>query len=162
MDMSLNLILILGFLFVVVLGFAVILNRLRKSVSRHDFAVQYRNNFVNFTNGYLEAYNRHRGQNGFNNELYEWLTKNVDQIQSDMGSIGTMHYLAPFQIYQITNYQIIINTLPKFRVGKVDNFDINSSDDCLIRYIGVLEERIESIRKNSRIPLFGLRRDFKR
>jgi hypothetical protein len=158
--MSLELLFILVFAFVAMLGFVVILNRFRKCRALLNFATEYRNNFVEFANSYLATYNHSYEQSVFKSDLYTWLTMRVNQIQADMGGIGTLYYIAPFRAYHVENYQIVLNTLPKFRLGKVDDFDINSSDDCLIRYIGFLEQEIGRVGNQLKNPIIWFKVGF--
>lgn len=126
----------------------------------HEFAVTYRNNFIEFTNKYASNFDRYSRTGNFDYDLYTWLTKNVNKIQSDLGHIGVMNYVAPFQIYQVKNYQIIINTLPKFREGKITDFDVNACDDCLIRYSGSLEAILDKIKKRIANPFIWFKEGF--
>ena len=136
------------FFMVLMIGFVKILKRLNSKVSEVNFTSNYRNTFVEFTNQYLNPDNKQ-----FNGEKYLWLTKNANKIQSNIGQTGMMDYIAPFRSYIIKNYQIILNTLPKFRDGSVKSFDINSVDDALIRYVGELEELEGYYRKRIKNPL---------
>ena len=86
---------------------------------------------------------------------------NVSKIQSNLGTFGVMDYIAPFQTYRVSNYQIVINTIPKFRDGTVKDFDVNSVDDCLLRYIGYLEEYSQDTQKNLRNPIVWFREGFR-
>lgn len=125
-----------------------------------DFTNEYRNTFVDFCNLYYKGYDGYERRGKINSEMYVWLTKNVNKMQGHLGLTGIMHYVAPFQMYQIPNYQILINTLPKFREGKVDEFDVNSSDDALLRYIGILEQSITNIKKKLHNPIMWFKDGF--
>jgi len=119
-----TLIIISSFVSILIIGLVTLLRRYKGFVDRHNFAFEYREKFIQFTNKYFESYDNWNRRGNIDSELYVWLTKNVNKIQGDLGHLGTMHYVAPFQIYQISNYQIIINTIPKFRNGKIEEFDI--------------------------------------
>ncbi len=154
--------LIIGiFIFVIVLGFATIIRRLKRYNNKYTFAQEYRNNFVSFTNNYFETKNHYYDQEIFDSKKYYWLTKNVNRIQSDLGHLGSMFYVAPFRLYTISDYQIIINTIPKFRDGKITQFDITSVDDCLIRYLGVMEEAIFNAQKKIWNPIVWFQEGFR-
>src|SRR5687767_48819 len=131
---------ILGILTVFIAGFVQVFNRHSRVVRKIDFAGEYRNKFVDFANKYFANYDRWSRSGNFDGEQYVWLTMNVSKIQSNLGTFGVMEYIAPFQTYRVSNYQIVINTVPKFRDGSVKDFDVNSVDDCLLRYMGYLEE----------------------
>src|SRR5690606_21923737 len=131
---------ILGILTVFIIGFVQVYNRHNRVVKKIDFAGEYRNKFVKFSNKYFENYDRWSRLGNFDGEQYVWLTMNVSRIQNYLGTFGIMDYIAPFQTYKVSNYQIIINTIPKFRDGSIQDFDVNSFDDSLLRYISYLNE----------------------
>jgi hypothetical protein len=108
---------ILGILTVFIIGFVQVYNRHSRVVKKIDFAGEYRNKFVDFANKYFQTYDRYSRSGDFDGELYVWLTMNVSKIQSNLGTFGVMDYIAPFQTYRVSNYQIVINTIPKFRDG---------------------------------------------
>ena len=152
---------ILGILTVFIIGFVQVYNRNSRVVKKIDFAGEYRNKFIEFSNKYFETYDRWSRAGDFDGQLYVWLTTNVSKIQGNLGSFGIMDYIAPFQTYRVSNYQIIINTLPKFRDETVIDFDVNSVDDCLLRYIGYLEEYCQDTQNNLRNPIVWFREGFK-
>lgn len=151
------------FLIIVVLtaflfyGFLTIFKESKRIIDKLNFAVEYRNKFVEFANIYFSKYDRFERKGEVDNQLYVWLTKNVNKIQSQVGQNGTIHYVAPFRQYQISNYQVIINSIPKFRDGNVQEFDVNSVDDCLLRYIGQLEEYEKTINAELKNPFIWFR-----
>ena len=134
-------------------GLVIVYKKFRRNNDKLDFISKYRNKFIELTNTYFKT-------RKINDEKYIWLTKNVNQVQRDIGKIGLMDYIAPFQTYQVSNYQIVINTIPKFRDGSIKDFDVNSTDDALLRYIGVLEERIEFNKKELFNPIIWFRKGF--
>jgi hypothetical protein len=143
------------FVLIVGIGFLTILNRLRGFKDDFNFAFEYRDKFVSFANTFLSTYNQFSRNGTIDNEKYIWLTKNVNKIQSDMGPFGVMDFIAPFQTYQVKNYQIVVNSIPKFRSQNIDQFEINSVDDSLLRYIGNLEEIIKLVQKKLKNPIIG-------
>lgn len=152
---------ILGILTVLIIGFVQVYNRNSRVVKKIDFAGEYRNKFIEFSNKYFETYDRWSRAGDFDGQLYVWLTTNVSRIQGNLGSFGIMDYIAPFQTYRVSNYQIIINTLPKFREGQVQNSDAGSVDDCLLRYIGYLEDYNKETEKDVKNPIVCFREGFK-
>ena len=152
---------ILGILTVFVICFVQVYNRHSRVNKKIIFAGEYRSKFVTFSNRYFENYDRLTRSGNFDGEQYVWLTMNVSKMQSNLGTFGVMDYIAPFQTYKVTNYQIVINTIPKFRDGSVKDFDINSVDDCLLRYIGYLEEYSKDTLKNLRNPIVWFREGFR-
>jgi hypothetical protein len=152
---------ILGILTVFIIGFVQVYNRNSRVVKKIDFAGEYRNKFIEFSNKYFETYDRWSRAGDFDGQLYVWLTTKVSKIQGNLGSFGIMDYIAPFQTYRDSNYQIITNTLPKFRDGQVHNFDAGSVDDCLLRYIGYLEDYKKETEKDVKNPIVWFREGFK-
>lgn len=152
---------ILGILTVFIIGFVQVYNRHSRVIKKIEFSGEYRNKFIEFSNKYFQTYDRYSRSGDFDGELYVWLTMNVSKIQNYVGSFGVMSYKPAFQNYMINNYQIIINTIPKFREGQVENFDVGGVDDCLLRYIGYLEEYSKDTLKNLRNPIVWFREGFR-
>lgn len=152
---------ILGILTVFIIGFVQVYNRHSRVVKKIDFAGEYRTKFIDFSNKYFETYDRWSRAGDFDGQLYVWLTMNVSKIQGNLGTFGIMDYIAPFQTYRVSNYQIVINTIPKFRDGTAKDFDVNSVDDCLLRYIGYLEEYSQDTQKNLKNPIVWFREGFR-
>lgn len=156
-----TLFIIAGILIVFVVGFVNVYKRHSRVVTKIDFAGEYRNKFVEFANKYFQTYDRFSRSGDFDGELYVWLTMNVSKIQNYVGSFGVMSYKPAFQNYMFNNYQIIINTIPKFREGQVENLDVGAVDDCLLRYVGYLEEYSKETLKNLRNPIVWFREGFR-
>ncbi|WP_299180765.1 hypothetical protein [uncultured Chryseobacterium sp.] len=152
---------LLGILTVFIIGFVQVYNRHSRVVEKIDFAGEYRNKFIEFSKKYFQTYDRYSRAGNFDGEFYVWLTMNVNKIQSNLGTFGVMEYIAPFQTYRVSNYQIVINTIPKFRDGSIKEFDIHSVDDCLLRYIGYLEEYSKDTQKKLKNPIVWFREGFR-
>ena len=153
-------IIIIGILLIFLIGFIQLFRNHSNTIKKHEFASEYRNKFIEFANKYFEQYDRYSKSGNLDSELYVWLTKNVSKIQSNVGNFGVMSYKPAFQNYMINNYQLIINTIPKFREGQVENFDVTSVDDCLLMYIGHIEELSEETLKNLKNPIIWFRVGF--
>jgi hypothetical protein len=154
-------IIISGILVIFIIGFVQVYNRHNRVVKKIDFAGEYRNKFVEFANKYFKTHDRWSRSGDLDGEQYVWLTMNVSKIQNYLGTFGIMDYIAPFQTYKVSNYQIVINTLPKFRDGSIQDFDVNSVDDSLLRYIGHLEEYQKETQRNLRNPIIWFREGFR-
>lgn len=154
-------IIISGILVIFVIGFVQVYSRHNRIVKKIDFAGEYRNKFFEFSNKYFKTHDRWSRSGDLDGELYVWLTMNVSKIQNYVGSFGVMSYKPAFQNYMINNYQIIINTIPKFREGQVESFDVGSVDDCLLRYIGYLEEYQKDTLRNLKNPIIWFREGFR-
>jgi hypothetical protein len=117
---------------VLVIGF-VHLYRIAKTIRvQVDFLNEYRSKFVEMANkfinsGYLRT---------VDHELYHWLTSNVITAQTVVGRFGVVDYVAPFQTYKATNYQYLVNTLPKFRERFLDQSELTNFDDVLVKSLG--------------------------
>lgn len=144
-----------------IIGFIQVYKRHNRVVKKIEFADEYRYKFVEFSNKYFESYDRWSRSGNFDGEKYVWLTMNVSRIQNNLGTFGIMDYIAPFQTYQISNYQIVINTIPKFRDGSIQDFDVNSVDDSLLRYIGYLNEYQKDTLRNLKNPVIWFREGFR-
>ena len=149
---------ILVLIAILLIGFFKIIRTSNKVIDKHNFIFDYQQKFVKFVNSYFENHSRFSNINSsFDGELYMWLTKNVYKVQDILGHSGTMNYIASFQRFHIPNYQIVINTLPKFRDSTVEIFDVNSTDDCLLRYLGHLDEIIVNSKKTLKNPFIWFR-----
>ena len=156
-----TILIIIGILIVIIVGFLDVYNRHSTVIENIVFAREYREKFVDFANKYSKTFGRGDRSGDFDGEIYVWLTMNVSKIQGLVGGFGVMSYKPAFQNYLIDNYQIIINTLPKFRAGQVENFDIGAVDDCLLRYIGHLKEYEKVTLKNLKNPIIWFREGFR-
>ncbi len=143
---------ILCLLLIFLLGFTILFIRTKKNAKKYNFALEFRERFIKLANHYGKSYDSFSRKGNVNHEEYYWLTKNVNKMQGNLGTTGIMDYLAPFQAYQIPRYEILINTIPKFKQKTIEDFDINVSDDALIRHLGILEESIESNRSDLKNP----------
>lgn len=150
-----------GIIAIFIIGFIQVYNRHNRVVKKIEFADEYRYKFVEFSNKYFESYDRWSRSGNFDGEKYVWLTMNVSRIQNNLGTFGIMDYIAPFQTYKVSNYQIVINTIPKFRDGSIQDFDVNSVDDSLLRYIGYLNEYQKDTLRNLKKPLIWFREGFR-
>jgi len=150
-----------GIIAIFIIGFIQVYNHHNRVVKKIEFADEYRYKFVKFSNKYFESYDRWSRSGNFDGEKYVWLTMNVSRIQNNLGTFGIMDYIAPFQTYKVSNYQIVINTIPKFRDGSIQDFDVNSVDDSLLRYIGYLNEYQKDTLRNLKNPLIWFREGFR-
>jgi hypothetical protein len=135
---------------------------------RHSWIVKrlievhvFREKFIEFSNIYFSSYDKYSRSGEVNNTLYVWLTMNVNKIQEDMGYFGVVDYIAPFRTHKVSNYRVLLNTLPKYRDGEVRDQDVNLVDDCLLRYIGFAKEKETMASKNLKNPLVWFREGIK-
>lgn len=156
-----TILIIASILLVFLIGFIQIFRELSRLKSKIHFANEYRNKFIEFANKYFKSYDKYNRTGKIDGSLYVWLTRNVNKIQSHVGYIGIMSYKPAYQNYMINDYQIIINTIPMFRQGQVEHFDVNSVDDCLLRYSGHLEDCHDSTSNNLKNPIIWFREGFK-
>lgn len=152
---------ILSILAVFVIGFVWVYKRHLHVVKKLDFAGEYRDQFIDFANKYLENFDSWSRSGTYSGEQYAWLTMNVSKIQSDLGRFGVLDFIAPFQTYRVPNYQIVINTIPKFRDGSIKDVDIYSVDDCLLRYIGHLQGDRKDTHQSLKNPIVWFREGFR-
>lgn len=131
-----------GILSIFIIGFIQVYNRHNRVVKKIEFADEYRYKFVEFANKYFQTYDRYSRSGDFDGELYVWLTMNVSKIQNYVGSFGVMSYKPAFQNYMINNYQIIINTIPKFREGQVENLYGSLSQKAFKGELSIKEDNL--------------------
>lgn len=126
-----------------------------------NFANEYRDKFNQLSLKYAKSYDHSSRKGKIDDKIYVWLTMNVDKIQKFIGTFGIMSYKPAYQTKMFSNYQVIINTIPKFREGKIDNYDIIQVDECLLRYLGHMEEINKEVLRKLTNPLIWLREGFK-
>lgn len=148
-------------LIIFIIGLVQVYNCHNHVIEKINFAREYRNKFIEFANKYFETHEPWIRSGDIDSELYVWLTMNVSKIQSYVGSFGIMSYRPAFQNYIINEYKIIVNTIPKFREGQIESTDAGSVDDCLLRYIGHLEEYQKNTNQNLRNPIIWFREGFR-
>ena len=148
------LLIVIGFVLIILIGFWGVYTKYSSNKEKNEFAEDYRHNFVSFANKY--------NKNDFDNELYVWLTKNIDKIQTEIGIYGLSDYKPPHSNRIIRDYPIILNTVPQFREGRAHEFDIGSVNDSLLRYLGVLEIHRENKLKELKNPLIWFRTGFQK
>ncbi len=156
-----TLIIILFFIAVGITGFIVLRKRYTTSVSNLNFTNEYRNSYIELANYFYKTYDQYEGRGNVNSEKYTWLTKNANKMQVMLGQTGIIHYVAPFQKYSVPNYQVLLNTLPKFREKYLHHSEVNTVDDALLRYYGILEERVQVYQKELRNPFLWFKQGFK-
>jgi hypothetical protein len=138
-------------------------NRLHsQSLTEIGFTNEYRSKFIQLHNKYFDSYDSWSRVGNVDNELYVWLTLNSNKIQSNLGNFGVLDYTSAYRTYKVTNYPVIINTIPKFRDGTVKHYDSNSLDDCLLRYIGFLHEYEKITSNYLKNPLIWFREGIKK
>ena len=127
---------IIGLVVMIGIGFASTWRGMFREAQRRDFAVEYLQKFRQFA---LTS------EDGFDGELYYWLTHRGPKIQDELGIFGVASYRPPAANYMFNNYQLIINILPEIRSGVVNSYQIASCEEALIRYIGWLDDRISGL-----------------
>jgi len=139
----------IGISAIALIGLVNLIIRYRRKAEGLNFTQSFREHYMQFVSAYHS--------NTFDSENYSWLTMNVNRMQNDLGVLGIMDYVAPFQRYRVPRYELVINTLPKFRIGTVEPFDINAVDDCLLRQIGYIDEQLRISRKEMTNPVIWFR-----
>jgi hypothetical protein len=104
--------------------------------------------------------------NGKEYAAYGWLTMHALKMQSAMGPLGVFqHYRGPG--FTATNYQIVLNLVPEIRDDFVNGMyalvpqqtaaKVNTVQDALMRYAGMLDELATDGMKELKNPLIWLR-----
>lgn len=121
---------------IVAVGVVVLLRSLREISTAVAFTEQYRTHVSVFVNH-------------ADFSAYEWLTLNVNRMQTQLGSQGLMTFKPPFANHMIHNYPIVLNILPELRTCLTDDLLSRNLlhqyrdmlDDALLRHQGSLIER---------------------
>ena len=87
---------------------------------------------------------------------YQWLLRNVDKMEYQMGEYGLIGYRPPFANYQIQNYAALSNTLLNIRTPAA--VDLAGTQALLERYIGARDNQIAKKWKEIFNPLIWLTR----
>ena len=128
--------------------------RCRSLVKKREFLIEYYNKFEKFVEDYPNK--------EIDGEVYAWLTRNVTRIQRELGIHGVMEmYKKACSSCYLSNYAIIINTLPDIIRRTAHKNDILSCFECMTRYLGVLEERTNLLVSQILNPLVWLREGVK-
>ncbi|MCB0479948.1 MAG: hypothetical protein KDC83_00890 [Flavobacteriales bacterium] len=145
---------VLALVAILITGLITIVLEIKDYVGKSDFLIEFRNKYSELCKGLTSSYNGIMASvNKLDNKVYTWLTSHVNKAQRLMGIHGVLgSYIPPFGKVQIRNYEILINTLPQFRNGKLHPHDISGMDDALIRGIGHYEELIELLKKDLKNP----------
>jgi len=141
---------IISIFITIVIGYIEFYNQIRITKRSILFAIEYQKKFRELSVYYSrkivvteQVYH----------DLYTWLTKNVTKIQHLIGEFGIINtYSEPFSSYIHHNYELIVNTLPKFRSPNIDEQAVVYVDDCLIRYIGYKEEQLKITKERRKNP----------
>ena len=136
---------------VVVLGFVVILRRIKDLMKRREFTMSFQNHFIDMANGYF--------QNGrLDNDNYSICVHDVDAIQEELGYDGILSdgidHLSGVRVH---NYQLFMNIIPEMRMctGMLYNsitkerifYLVGLCDDALQRHAGNIDRKLENERK---------------
>jgi len=125
-------IIILSSLFAIFLGWRSHKKNINSIEEKINFLYNYQNKFIAMATSYAN--------NKFDEQIYIYLTENSNKVQIVLGQTGRIYYKPPFSAFAYDNYPIVLNTIPQFRARTIENFDISSSDDTMIRKIGILKE----------------------
>lgn len=135
---------------IIIIGYFVFFNQIRVTKNDIHFATEYQTKFRELAVYYSDK-SKCNEKNYCN--VYTWLTKNVTNIQHLIGDFGVFNtYSEPYSQFIHSKYEIIVNTLPKFRSQTVGDQSVSDVDDCLIRFIGYKENQIKQLETKRRNP----------
>jgi hypothetical protein len=144
---------------VVLVGIAVVGNlRLRRGMVR---LLDQKDRIIEF-NRKLAEYVQGGGRDA---GIYQWLTFHSVKIQNDLGPHGYVtHFRPPFANYVVPYWAIVLNALPEIQRGFTGSFLFEQAQgytqilsDALLRFGGVLEDRIEAAQAEVRNPVSSFR-----
>lgn len=134
-------------MFVLGIGFFSLFRDIGLVAEKYELIVEFRNRFVKFAVKYFD-------DSELDNEEYQWLLENVDEISSLLGGADTMTYRPAYANYVINNYQLLINLLPSFNSSMgAHRDDATSAYSILTRYVGSLGKRVTEQREKLRNPI---------
>lgn len=136
--------------FLMALGVGQVIIRLRALRARYELVDRYAQRFNRFATGVVN--------NRFDAVAYAELLGELVRIQSELGSLGRMPWYRPaYATYAISNYDLLINTLPEMRQGQAHPDTVNLCLDVLVMHLGRLREQIEETQREVRSPFVWLR-----
>ena len=104
----------------------------------------------------LEEYVQSQGKN---NLSYDWLIIDSPKMQLILGEIGiAAKYKPPAANYVVSNYPVIVNTLPDLRQAIENRYswayeDYMTIRETILRYKGTLENREKHLSRSLKNPL---------
>ena len=146
-----------------IIGFIDLIFSYRSLMSKKNFSIEFVNKYREFCTGLFRK--------NLNEELYQWLRLKCSRMQTIMGSYGIASiYQPPFSNIIYRNHQIIVNGLSEIRKEYSMLDDLGSSltyrnleemarmiDDCIILYIGSLEDVEKDLISEMKNPLIWFR-----
>lgn len=110
---------------------------------------------LGFAESFLNQLNEYATSGLQNETTYEWMIKNSEKMQDDLGEIGIYaNYKPPGANYLLSNVPIILNLLPQLhtfandewlRGRPVTNDVYTAVRDTVLRHVGSLEHTIENV-----------------
>ncbi|MGF7058629.1 hypothetical protein [Brassicibacter mesophilus] len=155
---------LLGIVGISAIGFIKLVFDYKKIINKINFTNEFINKYREFGNGLF--------QKRMDEEVYQWLRLKSSKMQSFMGSFGIASaYKPPFSNLLYKNYQILVNGLSEIRreytmAQSMLSFDLAYSnlyeqvrliDDCIISYLGALEDAEQDKIANLKNPTIWLR-----
>ncbi|QEP42993.1 hypothetical protein D5085_07595 [Ectothiorhodospiraceae bacterium BW-2] len=108
---------------------------------------------ISFSENFLQLLKQYWNSGGRDNEAYSQLLHDSHKMQNIMGGLGVfVHYQPPYRNYMMKNYPVILNMLPELRQTLDDEFlsaqlasnYMNAMQETLIRYMGYLDNQLET------------------
>jgi hypothetical protein len=113
---------------------------------------------------FLEIFYDYIESNGKDFAAYSKLTRQSPMIQDLMGTWGIVNYRPPNVNHSILNFPLIINFLPEIRkiyddndLVSLRNQYIESYNESLNRFLGVLENQITNIESELKNPFYSFK-----
>jgi hypothetical protein len=149
-----NVLLIIGCLLIVLIaGHIVLRKKHRKLCADREFTEEYRDKYNRLVKKYFSTYSRLDRAGQLDGKAYAWLTMKINEMQFMMGYHGIVDYRPAFQNIYLRDYKVLLNTIPKFRNDTITESEASFVDDCLLKFLGVLDTGIETFRTKYRNPV---------
>lgn len=139
--------------FLLAVGFT----RVLREVLRGEEKIKDISNFLNKFGKYVQS-------QGSDYEAYLWLIQKSPKIQAMLGGYGEASlFRPPFANFAYRDYQIIVNVIPEIRKEFEDDAYLRNTRalneyialvrDSLLRFVGVLNDELETKKKKLKNPV---------
>lgn len=138
-----SLIAIASIVLLLALGIGKIIYSAVRIQERIDFLTDYHNKLVAFL------------ENPEDHPAHIWLVEHMDEAQEKLGGAGIIDgYRPPYANYMLTNYQILINLIPKLHdPHAIEPGEVTFTTDAFVRAAGLCKALQADYRKQFKRPL---------
>ncbi|PKM52356.1 MAG: hypothetical protein CVV02_00970 [Firmicutes bacterium HGW-Firmicutes-7] len=128
-----------------VLGFIKIAKYKFDLDSKQKFVIEYAEKLNTLFNG------------NYDSAIYSWLIQNLNRIQGELYHNGLIDFKPSYVKQYISNYPILLNTVPKIRTNDLECEEICLAQDSILKQIGDNGRLIDFTIKELKNPFIWLR-----